>query len=118
MVTADSQLLWTDGRYWAQASLELDCNWWLMRSDEPGVLSLTAWLTTNMQSGQVIAADPKLIPTGKVMKVNVGCWVVPAGDNLAIIKWFRKLARLRHCMYLCKGIGIINVYGMANDTLL
>ena len=31
MVTSDAALLYTDGRYFLQAELELDCNWELMK---------------------------------------------------------------------------------------
>ncbi len=31
VVTADKALLWTDGRYFLQASQELDSNWTLMK---------------------------------------------------------------------------------------
>jgi Xaa-Pro aminopeptidase len=45
VVTRDSAALWTDGRYWTQAEDELDCqNWYLMRSGQSGVPSITNWL--------------------------------------------------------------------------
>ena len=65
MVTANSQLLWTDGRYFLQAVDELDCNWWLMRSGEKDVPSLTEWIIDNMRQGQTVAADPKVMSAGK-----------------------------------------------------
>jgi hypothetical protein len=45
VVTLDNAALWTDGRYWTQAEDELDCqNWYLMRSGQSGVPSITDWL--------------------------------------------------------------------------
>jgi Xaa-Pro aminopeptidase len=36
LVLADRALLWTDGRYFLQASQELSADWTLMKSGEPG----------------------------------------------------------------------------------
>jgi len=47
VVTLNNSALWTDGRYWTQAEDELDCkNWYLMRSGQSGVPSLTNWLSS------------------------------------------------------------------------
>jgi hypothetical protein len=49
VVTLDHAALWTDGRYWTQAEDELDCqNWYLMRSGQAGVPSLTSWLSSQV----------------------------------------------------------------------
>ena len=49
VVTRDSAALWTDGRYWTQAESELDCkNWYLMRSGQSGVPSLSNWLSSQV----------------------------------------------------------------------
>lgn len=40
MVTLTEALLWTDGRYWLQAGMQLDANWKLMKdrvADQPTV---------------------------------------------------------------------------------
>ena len=44
MVTANAALLWTDGRYFLQASKELDGNWTLMKSGMPEVPTKEEWL--------------------------------------------------------------------------
>ncbi len=44
IVTLDQAACWTDGRYFLQASQELDCNWRLMKMSMPGVPTYTEWL--------------------------------------------------------------------------
>jgi hypothetical protein len=44
VVTQSDAALWTDGRYFLQASQELDANWILQKSGMPGVLSKEDWL--------------------------------------------------------------------------
>jgi Xaa-Pro aminopeptidase len=45
VITAKEALLWTDGRYFAQAEKELDkTSWTLMRDGTKDVLSITNWL--------------------------------------------------------------------------
>lgn len=45
LVTIDKGLLWTDGRYYIQASEQLDSTQWtLMRSGTAGVPSLIDWI--------------------------------------------------------------------------
>jgi len=62
LITKDhGALLWTDGRYFLQASQELSSDWTLMKSGEPGVPEITEWLTKNMPAGSVIGVDPTLI---------------------------------------------------------
>jgi Xaa-Pro aminopeptidase len=47
LVTHTSALLWTDGRYYAQAELELSSDWTLMRQGRRDVPDLQSWLRTN-----------------------------------------------------------------------
>jgi len=57
--------LWTDGRYFLQASQELSSDWTLMRSGEPNVLELNDWIAMNMKSGSVVGVDPFLMSTSQ-----------------------------------------------------
>jgi Xaa-Pro aminopeptidase len=51
VVTRNNAALWTDGRYWTQAEDELDCkNWFLMRSGQSGVPSITDWLLSQVNA--------------------------------------------------------------------
>jgi Xaa-Pro aminopeptidase len=46
VITEKEALLWTDGRYFAQAEKELDSTCWkLMRDGTKDVLSITNWLS-------------------------------------------------------------------------
>ncbi len=62
IVTADQAACWTDGRYFLQASEQLDCNWELMRMGETGVPTYTEWLEggANLPAGSKVGADPRL----------------------------------------------------------
>ena len=53
-------LAWTDGRYFLQASEQLDCNWELMKMGQPDVLTYTEFLS-QLPSGSIVACDPKLM---------------------------------------------------------
>jgi Creatinase/Prolidase N-terminal domain len=58
ITTAGQALLWTDGRYFLQAEQELGPGWTLMRSGEPGVPTLSAWLAEHTTAGGSVGVDP------------------------------------------------------------
>eukprot|EP00435_Cladocopium_sp_Y103_P009877 s1402_g2.t1 len=62
VVTGSEALLWTDGRYFQQASLELSSSWKLMKSGLPSTPSLGDWLANNLQKGDVVGIDPNVHP--------------------------------------------------------
>ncbi|XP_069700118.1 xaa-Pro aminopeptidase ApepP-like [Periplaneta americana] len=62
VVTLHSAALWTDSRYYLQAENQLDCNWLLMKSGFKEVPKIEEWLAMQLPSGDVISADPKIIP--------------------------------------------------------
>eukprot|EP01083_Nonionella_stella_P093385 261704_1 len=45
VVTQSKAALWTDGRYWLQASEQLDSNWILMKAGAPDTPTISKWLT-------------------------------------------------------------------------
>ena len=53
-------MAWTDGRYFLQASQQLDCNWELMRSGEPEIPTETEFLSSELSEGSAVACDPTL----------------------------------------------------------
>ena len=57
----DKALMWTDGRYFLQASQELSPQWTLMKSGEPGVLELQEWLLANMPDNSTVGVDAFLM---------------------------------------------------------
>lgn len=61
VVTTDAAYLWTDGRYFLQASQELSPAWTLMRAGEKGVPTLEDFLGDNMTVGSRVGVDPYLI---------------------------------------------------------
>ncbi|KAL7673251.1 hypothetical protein ACOME3_008119 [Neoechinorhynchus agilis] len=62
IVTEKEALLWTDGRYFAQAEKELDASLWrLMKMGVPGFPTREEWLAQNLKSNEKVAFDTDLI---------------------------------------------------------
>jgi Xaa-Pro aminopeptidase len=57
VISATEALLWTDGRYFLQAEMQLSCDWKLMKSGEKGVPDIFDWILNTLQEGQVVAVD-------------------------------------------------------------
>lgn len=60
LILLDRAVLFTDGRYALQADQDLDCNWWLVVSEDP-LLDIPAWLRANAAKGIKIATDARLL---------------------------------------------------------
>ncbi|KAG7517469.1 xaa-Pro aminopeptidase 2 [Solea senegalensis] len=58
VVTQTKATLWTDSRYWVQAERQMDCNWEL--KEDVSIISLAAWLISEVPSGGHIGFDPFL----------------------------------------------------------
>ena len=66
IVTLDSALLWTDGRYWKQAENQLDASCWkLMKGD----VSIAKWLSLNVKVNNSVGVDPFLYSVSKYHKL-------------------------------------------------
>lgn len=66
LVSHEDALLWTDGRYFLQASRQLDASQWkLMRSGEADVPSMERWLSGNLP-GKRVGFDPYNNTVGSV----------------------------------------------------
>ncbi|KAJ1342840.1 hypothetical protein BSLG_002499, partial [Batrachochytrium salamandrivorans] len=65
VVTTDRAALWTDGRYYLQASQQLDSNWELQKAGLPDVPSKEEWLVKVLAKGSRVAIDPEVISIGK-----------------------------------------------------
>ncbi|KAH6579732.1 hypothetical protein BASA61_010075 [Batrachochytrium salamandrivorans] len=61
VVTTDRAALWTDGRYYLQASQQLDSNWELQKAGLPDVPSKEEWLVKVLAKGSRVAIDPEVI---------------------------------------------------------
>ena len=58
LVTRHEAKLWTDGRYFIQAKMELSSSWQLMKSGIQGTPDIDDWLIQNLQKGDVVGIDP------------------------------------------------------------
>lgn len=66
--------LWTDGRYWLQASQQLDAKeWTLMKAGAPGVLNLEDKLVQSLVKGDKLGVDPKLITVAEMRQYSAVC---------------------------------------------
>jgi Xaa-Pro aminopeptidase len=65
LILQNAAYLWTDGRYFLQASSELSDDWTLMKSGEPKVLELADWVVENLSAGQSVGIDATLITTSQ-----------------------------------------------------
>ena len=71
VVTCDAAVLFTDGRYHQQASLELDdTHWTLMKSGLQGVPTINEWLLQNLGKGASVGIDPSLHATEYVLRTR------------------------------------------------
>lgn len=60
LVTDKNALLWTDGRYFLQASQELDSNWSLMKDGLSETPSIADWLCSNLPKNSNVGIDATL----------------------------------------------------------
>lgn len=60
LILRDRAVLFTDGRYAIQADQDLDCNWWLVFSDQP-LIDIHLWLKVNAAKGIKIATDARML---------------------------------------------------------
>ncbi|KAJ8933717.1 hypothetical protein NQ314_013847 [Rhamnusium bicolor] len=87
IITQNEACLWTDGRYYLQASQQLDSNWTLMKEGIPSTPNEGTWLSKNLPSGSRVGVDPKLFPYKKFLPLqvqleSVGHKLVPISTNL------------------------------------
>ena len=92
LVLQTRALLWTDGRYFLQAINQLSSDWTLMKSGEPGVLSMEDWLADNLQFGQRVGVDGNLLSGAAartlMQKLAVkGITLIPLESNLVDDVW-------------------------------
>lgn len=93
LVTMKEALLFTDGRYFLQASQQLEPNvWTLMKSGEPGVPTWQSWLVEELPAKSRIGVDPKVISVEDALELSaslcsVSSSLVPLRDNLVVEIW-------------------------------
>ena len=64
VITMDKAALFTDGRYFNQASKQLDDNWQLMKVGLIKVPTWQEWISDLSQEGKTIGVDPAVITVG------------------------------------------------------
>ncbi|KAI9345119.1 peptidase M24, structural domain-containing protein [Pilaira anomala] len=92
VITLKEAALFTDGRYFLQASQQLDNNWTLMKQGNPGVPTWQEYLVKNVPSGSRIGLDPKLINAVDAHQLTLqlqtlGSCLVPLKENLIDLAW-------------------------------
>uniref|UniRef100_A0A4W3K521 Xaa-Pro aminopeptidase 1 n=1 Tax=Callorhinchus milii TaxID=7868 RepID=A0A4W3K521_CALMI len=92
IVTEEHAALWTDGRYFLQASQQMDKNWTLMKTGLKMTPSQEDWLIKVLPDGSKVAVDPFVIAAdqwkilSKALK-SVGHSLVPSKENLVDAVW-------------------------------
>ncbi|XP_047347344.1 xaa-Pro aminopeptidase ApepP [Vespa velutina] len=94
IITIDKALLWTDGRYFTQASAELDPSeeWTLMKEGLLETPTMQAWLASNLPPKSVVGADPNLLSYTKWVTLHTaliaaGHTLLPLEENLIDKVW-------------------------------
>lgn len=95
MVTLSDARLWTDGRYFlqAEAQLDRDAGWSLMRDRLPETPSVEAWLASALARGDIVGVDPLLFPIGTVRRFRSAlakagvALAAPGHSNLVDAVW-------------------------------
>lgn len=64
VVTSKKAAMWTDGRYFLQATMQMDDNWKLMKMGEAGTPTRGEWLSQELLSDEKVGVDPNLISMG------------------------------------------------------
>lgn len=71
IVTQKFAYLWTDGRYFIQAALEIDNNFiQLMKMGQPNVLTIPEFLNSELSDGDTLAFDGRLLSTSFVLDLK------------------------------------------------
>lgn len=92
VITTETALLWTDGRYYQQAEKQLDENWVLMKDGLTTTPSIGAWLAKNLAKGSSVGVDPRLLSfrVWKPIETELNsaeCQLVPIESNLIDEVW-------------------------------
>lgn len=85
LITQKKAFLWTDGRYYIQASKQLEGkNITLMKQGTPGVPTIEEFLNTNLENG-TIAFEGKVMPTSFVLNISKKNENIKLNPNLDLI---------------------------------
>lgn len=93
VVTLEKAVLATDGRYFNQASKQLDSNWMLLKQGLPNVPTWQEWTATEAKDKKMVGVDPKLISAPgarkltEIIKRRGGQGLMAVESNLVDIVW-------------------------------
>lgn len=92
IVSMDKAALSTDGRYFNQASKQLDSNWQLLKRGMEGVPTWQEWTTEQAEGGKVVGVDPTTITAASARKLSetlskAGASLVAVKQNLVDLVW-------------------------------
>lgn len=92
VVTQKEALVWTDGRYYQQASKQLTEDWTLMKEGLPETPTMAQWLQKNCKPGDRIGVDANLMSTRTWNTLaaafeNEGCIMTSVKQNLVDLVW-------------------------------
>lgn len=92
VVTQDKAALATDGRYFNQATKQLDSNWILLKQGVENAPSWIEWALENAGKGGVIGIDPTIISAGSAKSIISmmkwrGTKLAAVDENLVDLIW-------------------------------
>lgn len=93
MITQDKASLSTDGRYFNQASKQLDDNWLLLKTGLQDVPTWQEWTAEAAEGGKVVGVDPTLISSSAAVKLSEkikksgGAGLEAVTENLVDLVW-------------------------------
>ncbi|OSD02643.1 Creatinase/aminopeptidase [Trametes coccinea BRFM310] len=98
IVTPQNAYLFTDGRYFLQASKQLDQNWTLMKQGFPDVPTWQDFLSKNLEKDTRIGVDPTLISASDAESIQKalepkGSTLVSLSQNLVDLIWHDRPTR-------------------------
>ena len=105
VITVDKALMWTDGRYHAQAEAEMDHNWTLIKEGLPDAPSRGEWLCANLDPGTAVGVDPFLMTQTEYASLSAK--LKPEGSTEIKCGIFL-LSRIRTVLYCNKSITLVS----------
>ncbi|KAK0622863.1 peptidase M24, structural domain-containing protein [Immersiella caudata] len=93
VVTLEKAALATDGRYFNQASKQLDTNWTLLKQGLQDVPTWQEWAADESAGGKTVGIDPTLVPSSvaeklsESIKKNGGTGLEAVSENLVDLVW-------------------------------
>jgi Xaa-Pro aminopeptidase len=87
VVTQSQALLWTDGRYFNQATKQLPEGWTLMRDRVPGTPKVSEWLVSECGKEKIVGVDSFLTSVSSYNDLSAKLNIVCLNENLVDQVW-------------------------------